>query len=106
MAKCDEGYLCDVCGSAVEALTESDLYLRYVIHEISADELTHSPERHIRCNPTQAQFIVDERFEPVQVEGVFSKENRREDLMTRGWQRLQRLPTSGLTIDEYPLPSS
>ena len=27
MAKCEEGYLCDVCGGDVEAITESDLYL-------------------------------------------------------------------------------
>lgn len=110
MAKCDEGYLCDVCGTAVESLSESDLYLRYVIHEISAEELTTSPERHIRCNPVQAQFIVDDKFQTVEVDGPFSKENldpadvqRREDLVTRGWRRLQELPGSGLTIDRYPL---
>ena len=28
MARCDQGYLCDVCGQDVEAITESDLYLR------------------------------------------------------------------------------
>ena len=29
--KCEEGYLCDVCGGDVEEITDSDLYLRYVI---------------------------------------------------------------------------
>ena len=31
MAKCEEGYLCEVCGQDVAEITESDLYLRYVI---------------------------------------------------------------------------
>ena len=31
MAKCDEGYLCDVCGQDVAELKDSDLYLRYVV---------------------------------------------------------------------------
>ena len=26
MAKCDEGYLCQVCGHEVEQIVESDLY--------------------------------------------------------------------------------
>ena len=31
MARCDQGYLCEVCGGDVEAITDSDLYLRYVL---------------------------------------------------------------------------
>ena len=31
MAKCDEGYLCDVCGGDVADLVDSDLYLGHVI---------------------------------------------------------------------------
>ena len=31
MAKCDQGYICDVCGDEVEEIIESDLYLRYVV---------------------------------------------------------------------------
>ena len=34
MAKCEEGYLCDVCGGDVEEITDSDLYLRYVIGQL------------------------------------------------------------------------
>ena len=59
MAKCDEGYLCEVCGKDVANLTESDLYLRYVIGMLDPEVLHTSPERHIRCNPALAQFIVD-----------------------------------------------
>ena len=44
MAKCDEGYRCEVCGVDVEAITESDLYLRYVLGEVPL-ELTSSPPR-------------------------------------------------------------
>ena len=110
MAKCDEGYLCEVCGEEVAGMTHSDLYLSYLIGELPATVLTDAPERHILCNPVQAQFIVDERFEPVTVSGPFAKSaldaddvRRREELVTRGWRRLQELPTLGLPIEEYPL---
>ena len=33
MAKCEEGYLCEVCGCDVEEISDSDLYLRFVIGE-------------------------------------------------------------------------
>ena len=36
MAKCDEGYRCEVCGRDVEAVTDSDLYLRFVLGEAHA----------------------------------------------------------------------
>ncbi len=111
MARCDEGYLCAVCGKPVSTLAESDLYLSYVIGEIAADALPSAPERHIRCNPVQAQFIVDEAFEPVFVDGPFDKRRldpesvrQREALVTRGWRRLQQLATLDVGVDEYPLP--
>jgi hypothetical protein len=111
MSRCEAGYLCDVCGRDVEEMTDSDLYLRYVLGEVLAEDLNISRERHIRCNPTLAQFIVDEKFEPVTCEGAFSKANldadyvlQEEARVTRGWQRLQKLPTSGFPITEYPLP--
>ena len=31
MARCEQGYLCDVCGEEVEDITQSDLYLAYVL---------------------------------------------------------------------------
>lgn len=111
MAQCEQGYLCDVCGEEVAEITDSDLYLRFVIGEVRAAQLQGEPERHIRCNPVQAQFIVDEDFEAVVVEGPFDKRTldakdvrRREELVTRGWRRLQELPGSGLSVAEYPLP--
>ena len=110
MARCDEGYLCEVCGSPVDEIHESDLYLSFVIGELPASALTIEPERHVRCNPVQAQFIVDERFAPMAVEGPFDKRQldsqdvtRREDLVTRGWQRLQEVAVEGLAIDDYRL---
>src|SRR3954470_10024190 len=65
MAKCEQGYLCEVCGAEVEGITESDLYLRYVLGEVGPGWLPLSRERHIRCNPALAQYIVDPSFEPV-----------------------------------------
>ena len=111
MAKCDEGYVCDVCGRDVPNITTSDLYLRFVIGMIDAETLHTSVERHIACNPSLAQFIVDERFPPVVAEGDFSKSNldpkfvaQREDLVSRGFQRLQELAQVDLPIVDYPLP--
>lgn len=112
MAKCDEGYLCQVCGEDVAKITDSDLYLRYVIGLIDPELLHASPEKHIRCNPTLAQFIVADDFEPVNVEGEFSKLNldvdyvrQRESLVSRGYQRLKLIKTLGqVSILEFPLP--
>ncbi|MEX0716778.1 MAG: hypothetical protein WD066_09330 [Planctomycetaceae bacterium] len=110
MARCDEGYLCEVCGGEVAAIRDSDLYLRYILGEVAARDLANAPERHVRCNPVQAQFIVDERFEPMTMEGPFDKRRldagdvcRREEFVTRGWRRLQELEGSGLALEDYPL---
>ena len=43
MAKCEEGYLCDVCGGDVEAITDSDLYLRYVVGLARSRNAAHHP---------------------------------------------------------------
>jgi hypothetical protein len=111
MTRCEEGYLCEVCGQDVAAITDSDLYLRYVLGEVPPERLHTLRERHIRCNPALAQFIVDPAFEPVRCEGPFAKENldpayvaEEEARVTRGWRRLQELPSLGLPILEYPLP--
>ena len=111
MARCERGYLCDVCGEEVAEIGQSDLYLGYVIGQVASRELLSRPERHIRCNPVQAQFIVDERFPPVRVEGPFDKRQldagyvrAQEELVTRGWRRLQEIAGLGIPIGEYPLP--
>ncbi len=111
MAKCEEGYLCDVCGGDVDGLAESDLYLRYVIGMIDPETLHTTRERHIRCNPALAQFIVSDDFPPVIAEGPFDKRQldpayvrQREILITRGWRRLVELRGLDLPILDYPLP--
>jgi hypothetical protein len=111
MALCEQGYLCDVCGEEVETIDESDLYLRYVLGEVDPETLHVSRERHLRCNPTLAQFIAAEGFEPVVAEGLFSKSEldpefvaAEEARVTRGYLRLRELPDSGLPLTEYPLP--
>lgn len=112
MAKCDEGYLCDVCGQDVGRIIDSELYLRYVTGQVHPETLHTMPERHIRCNPALAQFIVDERFKPpVTVEGPLDKRlmdpdfvREQEELLTRGWRRLREVVQQGLPIIEYPLP--
>src|SRR5215470_13799455 len=111
MAKCDEGYLCDVCVQDVAELGDSDLYLRYVIGLLDPEVLHTTKERHIRCNPSLAQYIVADDFEPVVVDGPFDKRQldttfvrAQEILVTRGWQRLKELAGLGIPIIEYPLP--
>jgi hypothetical protein len=96
----------------VAEIVDSDLYLRYVIGLIEPEVLHTSRERHIRCNPTLAQFIVDEQFEPVHASGAFDKRQldaayvrQQETLVTRGWRRLKELQGGAETaIINYPLP--
>lgn len=111
MAKCEEGYLCDVCGRDVAELTDSDLYLRYVIGMLDPEVLHTTSERHIRCNPTLAQYIVADDLAPVVVDGPFDKRQldiafvrEREQLVTRGYRRLKEVAGLGVPIIEYPLP--
>lgn len=110
MAKCDEGYLCEICGQEVESIQESDLYLRYVIGEVDPEQLHTTPERHITCNPVLAQFIrgldcdlheLPDGFHRAQLDEAYVAE--RQTLVTRGWQRLQELRGTDLPIVEYPL---
>ena len=111
MAKCDEGYLCDVCGQDVPELTDSDMYLRYIVGMLDPEVLHTTPERHIRCNPVLAQYIVSHDFPPVVVEGPFDKRTldpayvaEREALVSRGWRRLNEVAKSEIPIIQYPLP--
>src|SRR5262245_39357738 len=111
MARCEKGYLCEVCGADVEDVTQSDLYLAYVLGEVPAEELHLRKERHVRCNPERAQYVVDPAFAPpVICEGFFDKRTldaeyvaTEEARVTRGWRRLQAIPSLGVPITEYPL---
>jgi hypothetical protein len=113
MALCEQGYLCEVCGQDVAELTDSDLYLRYVLGEVDPETLHQRPERHIRCNPVLAQFIVADGFAPVVVEGAFGKSGldaefvaAEEARVTRGYLRLVELTTLDVPIVDYPLPEA
>lgn len=110
MAKCDEGYRCDICQQDVEIILDSDLYLRFILGEVKLEQLHLQRERHIRCNPSLAQYIVDSAFTPIACDGPFSKSEmdvefqQAEELrVTTAWRRLQSIPTLGLSIAEYPL---
>lgn len=110
MAGCERGYLCTVCGQDVEEITDSILYLRYVLGEVQWDHLNRAPETHIRCDPIVAQFIVDASFEPVSSGGAFSKAlldpdfvKSEEERVTRGYRRLREVTLANLPIAEYPL---
>ena len=113
MVRCEQGYLCEVCGEEVEDLTGSDLYLRYVLGEVDPETLHLQPERHLACNPTLSQFIVAEGFGPVAAQGPFVKDEldpefvaAEEARVTAAYLRLQELPALGLPINEYPPPEA
>jgi len=115
MAKCDEGYRCEVCGEDVTSIVDSDLYLRFVIGELDPEVLHTSCERHIRCNPVLAQFIEHDTFEPVNAEGDFSLQGldpgfveQRAELVSRGYARLLDIAaTEGdRDVTSYPLPEA
>lgn len=113
MAKCDEGYLCEVCGEAVEELRESSLYLQFVIGWIDPETLHTHQECHLRCNPALAQFVEDDELEAIVVEGDFDRRQmdpafvqERSELVTRGYQHLCQLQRKrpGMTVTDYLLP--
>jgi len=110
MARCEKGYLCEVCGDEVEGLGESDLYLRYALGEVDPELLHKLPERHIRCNPVLSQFIVADDFPPVEVDGGFTKRlldpafvATEEVRVTSGYRRLHELAATSIPIHEYPM---
>lgn len=114
MAKCEQGYLCEVCGKDVEEITESDLYLRYVLGLVDPETLHTQPERHLACNPGLAQFIVDPEFPAITASGDFDKRQldpafvaQREEQVTRGWHRLREVARDrDVAIKDYPLPNA
>lgn len=111
MAKCDEGYICPVCGDEVKRLIDSSLYLQYVIGWIPAEELHLTPDIHLHCNPNLAQFIDSPEFPAITVEGPFDRRlldaafvAERVEQITRGYQRLRHLQRDrSLPIEQYPL---
>ncbi len=115
MARCDQGYLCRVCGEEVEHITDSELYLRYVIGEVDPEVLHTTPECHLSCAPAFAQFVQDERFEKVDCSDPFFSKHHldvsfvesRTELISRGYARLWELRKERrkpLTVVEYLLP--
>ena len=109
MAKCDEGYLCQVCGHEVENIVESDLYLRYILGLVDPEVLHIAPERHLRCNPAFAQYVVHSEFPSIEVEGDFDKRHldakfvaKREEEVTRGFERLLEVAQADISILQYP----
>lgn len=114
MARCDQGYLCRVCGDEVEEIVDSSLYLRFIIGEVDPETLHTQAECHLRCDPTLSQFIEDERFHPaVDCSGPFTKSEldssfvrERSELVSRGYRRLWEIFADelGLSVVDYPLP--
>lgn len=114
MAKCDQGYLCRVCGEEVEKLSQSELYLRFVIGEIDPETLHLSSECHLQCNPILSQFIDDPRFgRAVSAPKGFRAEDldpqyaiARRELVTRGYLRLLEIQSNRKSfpqVQDYPL---
>ncbi len=110
MARCDQGYLCEVCGGEVEEIVDSDLYLAFVLGEVQAEWLLDKPERHIRCNAERAQYIIDPEFPPVECPGFFDKRlldagyvAEEEARVTRAWRHLIAVARRGGSVFDSPL---
>jgi hypothetical protein len=116
MAKCEEGYLCEVCGGDVEKLSDSALYLQLIIGWIDPETLHTRRECHLRCAPALAQFIDHPNFTPAVIaEGEFSRLNlderfaaERTSLVTRGYMRLCEIDAmrERPAVIEYLLPEA
>ncbi len=115
MARCDQGYLCQVCGEEVEGITDSALYLHYVLGEVDPEKLHALPERHLRCEPSLAQFIVADDFAPISASGPFAKADldgafvaEEEARVTAAYSRLKELASLAepVAITDYPLPEA
>ena len=73
MAVCEQGYLCTVCGERRRGDHRLGPLSSLCAGRGRWDNLNRAPEKHIRCDPVLAQFIVSDQFPPVNVDGVFSK---------------------------------
>lgn len=110
--KCDHGYVCTVCGRQVETLADSWLYVRFACGEVGAADLPASKDRHLRCAPELAQYVVDPAFAPLVDDRPETDKRRRdpeevrarERLLTRAWRRLAGAEGKGWPIEEYVLP--
>ncbi len=114
MAKCEEGYLCEVCGKDVENLRDSGLYLQFILGWIDPETLHTRREIHIACLPGLAQFIDEPNFErPTEVPLEFARDQldpqfarERADQVTRAFRRLLELDqmSERPAVIEYLLP--
>ncbi|MBI3268593.1 MAG: hypothetical protein HYZ53_06195 [Planctomycetes bacterium] len=110
--KCDHGYFCTVCGEQVETLEDSWLYLRFVLGEAEVRDLPSTKDRHVRCEPEYAQYVVDPEFAPVTDDRPETDKRRkppeeaeaREKRVTRAWRHLRSVVGKGWPIEEYVLP--
>ncbi|MCS7271103.1 MAG: hypothetical protein NZ703_08455, partial [Gemmataceae bacterium] len=105
MTRCEQGYVCAVCGQEVEDLSQSALYLQLLLGEVPPEELLRHPECHIRCLPAVAQYIVDPLFPPVVCKGAFAKEHLDPDFVrseqeriTAAWRQLYQYAQAGGSV--------
>jgi hypothetical protein len=108
VARCDEGYLCNVCGLPADTLPESLLYLRYILGEVTVEVLGQAQETHIRCCPAIAQYIVHPAFEPVVCTDVFARQHfpldfqtSEETRITAAWATLYEAGEKGFSLLSY-----
>ena len=114
MAKCEEGYLCEVCGRDVENLRDSGLYLQFILGWIDPETLHTRREVHIDCLPALAQFIDDDNYQrPTEVPLEFDRQQldiafaqARSEQVTRAYRRLRELDSLSErpAVIEYLLP--
>lgn len=114
MAKCEEGYLCEVCGGDVEHLRDSALYLQFILGWIDPETLHTRRECHLLCAPALTQFIDDAKFAELEIpQGEFERSQldaefaaERAALVTRAYHRLCEIDAmrERPAVIEYLLP--
>ena len=111
MASCERGYLCAVCGQDVEEITDSVLYLRYVMGEVPWDHLNRAPRHIFVATRHSLNSSWTTRSSPCSCDGTFAKEQldpefvkTEEERVTLAYRRLRELAATNLPIAEYPLP--
>ena len=110
MAKCDEGYLCDVCGRDVAEIADSELCTCAYVIGLADPKSCTAKERHVRSQST-LYVITDPAFDPPVVvrkepfkAGPRPDDGPRARIWSRGAGRLPELAGSELRIIDYPLP--
>lgn len=103
MAKCEEGYLCEVCGRDVERLRDSGLYLQFILGWIDPETLHTRHEIHIDCLPALAQFIDNADYQKqLEVPTEFSRQQLDPEFVRQRTAEVSKAYRRLIELDAMP----